>query len=131
MTYPHSRGLKAALTNYLTGHLFIILALGTSLFTTNTAAAPHIKPSSDYVNKLLSLTAHTKSSSNSLQPPALRYHGGPVLSSIQVNPIFYGGVNVSYFGELETFYTVVTNSSYVDWRKNDHTFLTFILILPF
>jgi hypothetical protein len=125
MRYSHSLGSKAALNNLSLQFLnlswpFLLILIATCFFTTS--AIPVSRRSNTHANKILRLNNHAHSSSSSLLepfiPPALRYHGGPVVSSIQVNPIFYGA-NVSYVNELETFYTVVTNSTYIEWRKNN------------
>ncbi|KAJ3317377.1 hypothetical protein HDV06_001667 [Boothiomyces sp. JEL0866] len=45
--------------------------------------------------------------------------GGPVVSNIQVTPIFYG--DYKYPHEMEQFYEEVVDSSYMDWLKEYNT----------
>ncbi|KAI8914263.1 hypothetical protein EDD86DRAFT_198903 [Gorgonomyces haynaldii] len=48
------------------------------------------------------------------------YFGGPVISNVQVYPIFYGN-GVRYTSDLPGFYAGVTNSKYFDWLSEYNT----------
>ncbi|KAJ3317062.1 hypothetical protein HDV06_002096, partial [Boothiomyces sp. JEL0866] len=51
----------------------------------------------------------------------LTYYGGPVISNVEVHPIFYGGNSVQYKTQINAFYKGVVNSSYYDWLKEYNT----------
>ena len=47
----------------------------------------------------------------------LSYYGGPVISSVDIVPIFYGGSQVPDSNNLIKFYNVIANSTYMDLCK--------------
>ncbi|KAJ3251031.1 hypothetical protein HK103_002927 [Boothiomyces macroporosus] len=51
----------------------------------------------------------------------LKYRGGPVVSNIEVTPIYYG--NFKYMSEITAFYKGIVDSTYMDWLSeyNTHT----------
>ncbi|KAJ3308577.1 hypothetical protein HDV04_001067 [Boothiomyces sp. JEL0838] len=51
----------------------------------------------------------------------LTYRGGPVISNIEVHPIFYGGDNVQYKSDIQGFYAGVVDSPYFDWLSEYNT----------
>ncbi|KAJ3316556.1 hypothetical protein HDV06_003231 [Boothiomyces sp. JEL0866] len=52
---------------------------------------------------------------------SLKYYGGPVISNVEVHPIFYGGNNVQYKSKINSFYSGVINSAYFDWLSEYNT----------
>ncbi|KAJ3316555.1 hypothetical protein HDV06_003230, partial [Boothiomyces sp. JEL0866] len=51
----------------------------------------------------------------------LKYYGGPVISNVEVHPIFYGGNSVQYKTQINAFYKGVVNSPYYDWLSEYNT----------
>ncbi|KAJ3268453.1 hypothetical protein HDV01_002732 [Terramyces sp. JEL0728] len=51
----------------------------------------------------------------------LTYYGGPVISNVEVHPIFYGGSSVQYKSQINAFYSGVVNSAYFDWLSEYNT----------
>src|SRR5579859_5882301 len=52
-------------------------------------------------------------------PPSLQYHGGPVLQSVEVVPIYWGaawasGTNAQLTNQLDGFFDFITTSEYMD-----------------
>jgi hypothetical protein len=52
--------------------------------------------------------------------PNLVYYGGPVLSSVKVHAVFWGG-KVKYTSDLQSFYGAIVDSSYFDWLSEYDT----------
>ncbi|KAJ3308376.1 hypothetical protein HDV04_001342 [Boothiomyces sp. JEL0838] len=63
-------------------------------------------------------THHEKRQASGAQ---LTYYGGPVIANIEVHPIFYGGDNVQYKDQINSFYSGVVNSPYFDWLSEYNT----------
>ncbi|KAJ3269023.1 hypothetical protein HDV01_001922 [Terramyces sp. JEL0728] len=51
----------------------------------------------------------------------LTYYGGPVISNVEVHPIYYGGSSVNYKSQINAFYSGVVNSAYFDWLSEYNT----------
>jgi hypothetical protein len=52
----------------------------------------------------------------------LKYYGGPVLQNVKVQIVYWGGAaKVAGAGQLEKFYTAITNSPYFDWLTEYNT----------
>ncbi|KAJ3271555.1 hypothetical protein HDV01_006517 [Terramyces sp. JEL0728] len=64
---------------------------------------------------------HKGFSLNSANAPSgdLKYKGGPVVSNVEVTPIYYG--NFKYKSEITAFYKGIVDSSYMDWLAEYNT----------
>ncbi|KAI9343120.1 hypothetical protein BDR26DRAFT_1006376 [Obelidium mucronatum] len=51
---------------------------------------------------------------------AVPYHGGPVVSNIEITTIFYG-TGARFQSQINQFYTAIVNSPYVDWLSEYNT----------
>ncbi|KAI9201909.1 uncharacterized protein BJ171DRAFT_516881 [Polychytrium aggregatum] len=52
--------------------------------------------------------------------PNLVYYGGPVISNVQIIPIYYGS-NVNFITQLNTFYKAIVGSKYITWLSEYNT----------
>ncbi|KAI8908408.1 hypothetical protein EDD86DRAFT_207599 [Gorgonomyces haynaldii] len=50
----------------------------------------------------------------------LKYYGGPVISNVEVHPIFYGS-SVNYASQITGFYAGVVDSTHMDWLSEYNT----------
>ncbi|KAJ3020541.1 UNVERIFIED_CONTAM: hypothetical protein HDU68_010120 [Siphonaria sp. JEL0065] len=48
------------------------------------------------------------------------YHGGPVVSNIEITTIFYGS-GARFQSQINQYYTAITNSPYMDWLSEFNT----------
>ncbi|KAI8903219.1 hypothetical protein EDD86DRAFT_261814 [Gorgonomyces haynaldii] len=84
-----------------------------SILISSAAAAPRGQ-------KPLNVALKTEGESFAAASGNLRYYGGPVISNVEVHPIFYGS-NVQYKSDIVGFYDGVTDSTYFDWLSEYNT----------
>ncbi|KAJ3317378.1 hypothetical protein HDV06_001668 [Boothiomyces sp. JEL0866] len=83
---------------------------------------PHGKSLRSEMNVFAFSSSYGKSfatSSDSTPSGNLKYLGGPVVSNVEVTPIYYG--NFKYKTEITAFYKGVVDSTYMDWLSEYNT----------